>query len=84
MKRRKWIRRLSYGSIAVAVLAVVIGAAVPWIARWQLVTILERQTNGPVEVDQFSFTKASRASRSRLGSAHALLTALVTRFSTAW
>jgi len=144
-------------------------SAVSWIARWQLVTILERQINGPVEVDrvgfehpatmngsvrfrglraqaipglskglaghvsgqatvqgrdirslrelsgtyhflpsdspalqlpilnthdlrakfrhsdhQFSFTKASRASRSRRGSAHALLTALVTSFSTAW
>ena len=55
MKRRKWIRRLAYICIALVVLAAVIAPAVPWIARWQLVAILERQINGPVKVDGVSF-----------------------------
>lgn len=55
MKRRKWIRRLAYTSIILAVLAAVIAPAVPWIARRQLVAILEKQINGPVKVDRVSF-----------------------------
>ena len=55
MKRRKWIRRLTYAGISLAVFAVVIVAAVPWIARRQLVAILQKQFNGPVKVDRIVF-----------------------------
>ncbi len=55
MKRRKWIRRLAYPGIALAVVAVVLAAAVPWIARRQLVAILQKQIGGPVQVDRVLF-----------------------------
>lgn len=55
MKRRKWIRRLAYAGFALALLVAVVAATVPWIARRQLVAVLQKQIGGPVKVDRVTF-----------------------------